>query len=512
MAMQASVRAFLYLAFGQALAAKTPLGFKPNLLFLFPDQWRFDWDGLRSFSETPELDAPNLRKYAERGVRFEHAYVPAPVCAPSRACLASGREYDEAGVPDNTRNDYPFEQSTFFSQLQKAGYHTMTTGKDDLSKATQLGGNIGQYEHYGGYKAKELGFSDWIRHSGKEDVVNQFPEPHEYYGYYLNNRTVILENGTEVNAFFAHYSCMKEPQNGACDGSSFPDELYQDNWVALNAIELLDRKPAGIPWFLWVSFPGPHGPFLVTGKMADSVTKRSWPQPQDAKKPDTCPNQPGEPGDGGRCNYAAEIENLDRLFGLVVSKVEELGDMDKTLVVISSDHGEMLGDHNSGGKSKPWEGSASVPLIVFGGSDSIGIPAGGVRSGPVATMDLAGTFMDYAGAEPAVGMTTTSLRKVFEGTKDGVRPFVASGLANWRMAVEEIDGTWYKFICCYGTCTGSPSTVPKAVDGWTQALYDINKDRFDMNDVSEQHPDVVTAMRKRLPAFFGCAQNTTVII
>merc|ERR1711865_917196 len=115
---------------------------------------------------------------------------------------------------------------------------------------------------------------------------------------------------------------------------------------------------------------------------------------------------------------------------------------------------------------KPWEASASVPLIVFGGSDSIGIPAGGVRSGPVATLDLAGTFMDYAGAEPAVGMTTTSLRKVFEGKKDGVRPFLASGLDNWRMAV----------------------------DGWTQALYDINKDRFDMNDLCEQHPDVVTAM------------------
>merc|ERR550514_2325570 len=128
MAMPASIRTCLYFGFGQALANDAPLGFKPNLLFLFPDQWRFDWDGLRSFSETPELEAPNLRKYAERGVRFEHAYVPAPVCAPSRACLASGREYDAAGVPDNTRNDYPADhQATFFSRLQEAGYHTMTT-------------------------------------------------------------------------------------------------------------------------------------------------------------------------------------------------------------------------------------------------------------------------------------------------------------------------------------------------------------------------------------------------
>jgi hypothetical protein len=120
--------------------------------------------------------------------------------------------------------------------------------------------------------------------------------------------------------------------------------------------------------------------------------------------------------------------------------------------------------------------------------------------------------MDYAGVEPAKGMTTTSLRKVFEGTKDSVRPFVASGLDNWRMAVEEIDGTWYKFICCYGKCKGSPSTIPEEVDGWTQALYDINNDRFDMNDLRDQHPDVVKAMRKRLPANFGCGQNKTLVV
>jgi len=305
---------------------------------------------------------------------------------------------------------------------------------------------------------------------------------------------------------------MKQRNNGACDASSYPDELYEDNWVTKNAIDLLDRKPVGKPWFLWVSFPGPHSPFLVTADMADSVAKRSWPQPQDTDKLARCKNTPGEPGNGGRCNYAAEIENLDRLFGLIVGKVEELGEMEKTLVVISSDHGEMLGDHGANGKTYPWEGSSSVPLIAFGGSDSIGIPAGEVRSKPVATLDLAGTFMDYAGAEPAAGMTTTSLREVFEGTKNTVRPFVASGLENWRMAVEEIDGTWYKFICCRGLCGGSPSTIPEEVDGWTQALYDVNQDRFDMNDLSEQHPDVVTAMRKRLPASFGCGQNTTMVV
>jgi arylsulfatase A-like enzyme len=63
-----------------------------------------------------------------RGVKFEHAYVPSPLCAPSRAALASGREYDEAGVPTNENNDFPLSIPTFYQSLQRAGYWTATTG------------------------------------------------------------------------------------------------------------------------------------------------------------------------------------------------------------------------------------------------------------------------------------------------------------------------------------------------------------------------------------------------
>eukprot|EP00971_Amphidinium_carterae_P313671 6234290-Amphidinium_carterae.1 len=109
---------------------------KPNLLLLFPDQWRYDWDGLTKpgGKELP-LKMPTLKKVASDGVRFTQAYVPAPVCAPSRACLASGREYDRARVPDNTY-DYPAvdQQPTIYGLLRNAGYHTMVVGKDDLLK------------------------------------------------------------------------------------------------------------------------------------------------------------------------------------------------------------------------------------------------------------------------------------------------------------------------------------------------------------------------------------------
>jgi arylsulfatase A-like enzyme len=61
------------------------------------------------------LTLPNIQAISKNGVRFSHAYVPAPVCAPSRACLASGREYDQAGVPNNFHNDYDIGIPTFYT-------------------------------------------------------------------------------------------------------------------------------------------------------------------------------------------------------------------------------------------------------------------------------------------------------------------------------------------------------------------------------------------------------------
>ena len=431
---------------------------QPNILLLFPDEWRFDWDGIRNNSAaTGELHVPNLRKYAAQGTRFEHAYVPAPVCSPSRSCLAAGREYDKAGVPSNFQNDYPINQTTFYTQLQNAGYYTIATGKDDLTKATQLGSRIGQYLPNGGYHLKELGFTDGIRHSGKDDVIDKYPDPHEAYGYFLNNFTFNV-NGTNFTGFDTHHKCMKEVDNSLCNPDTYPDHLYEDNWVAANAIKLLQRKPKDKPWFMHVSFPGPHPPFLVTATMGNSVASRRWPQPVDGKS-GTChnnqrPNEPqlgpGAQGEGDRCNYGAEIENIDRLFALVLAEVEHQGELDNTIVCITSDHGDMLGDHNTNAKSKPWEASISVPLLCFGP----GVKEGVVVDFPVATMDLAATFIDYAGAQLASTMTSRSIRPILNGSAIvSRRNYISSGLDNWRLVIQPqnlTDGTetWLKYICC----------------------------------------------------------------
>lgn len=524
---------------------------RPNLLLLFPDEWRYDWAGFPyPHTSTPStripLRTPVLAGIAANGTRFTQAYVPAPVCAPSRSCLAAAREYDFAHVPSNFAHDYPVEQPTFYGMLRSAGFHVMTTGKDDLSKATQLGSaTTPPYEGCadcvagdGRYHLEALGFSDGLRYSGKEDVVST-ADPHEMYGYFLRNHTLVDERGRKVDGWEGHRACMGKRADSPCDKGAYPQQLYEDDWTAANAVQLLRRRPRDKPWMLHVSFPGPHPPFLVTAAQRDAVAGRWWPAPaDDARNASTLGGScaaTGEPDSSdARCNYAAEIENLDTLMGQVLAEVEAQGEAARTVVCVTSDHGDMLGDHGDSAKSKPWQGSASVPLVCAGP----GIASGRVVTAPVATLDVAATFMELGGATPAPGMTAVSLLPLMRPAtagrdargavetaaaghhrggavaqahaqaSAGYRPFVASGLDNWRMVVQTraspVAGS-YKLICCEGRCPNPPSTAPSPLHGYMLMLLHVEDDPFDMSDLSRapEYRGVVSAMLPLLPSPFA---------
>ncbi|EJK75335.1 hypothetical protein THAOC_02942 [Thalassiosira oceanica] len=149
------------------------------------------------------------------------------------------------------------------------------------------------------------------------------------------------------------------------------------------------------------------------------------------------------------------------------------GELDRTIVVVSGDHGENLGDNGFEGKGLPWQASVSVPLLIAGP----GVARGHIHGGPVATLDLGGTFLDLAGVSRlAKGMTTMSLRRYFGWAFDDDTPnprqHVSSGWDNWRLVVKWLptptpgedggadDMTSFKLICCRGReCPGSPPTA-----------------------------------------------------
>jgi choline-sulfatase len=232
--------------------------------------------------------------------------------------------------------------------------------------------------------------------------------------------------------------------------------------------------PAGKPWHLVVNFVGPHGPFDVTPSMRARWEHVTIPPPVDN------PNGHTEVVRDRRQNYAAMIENIDAHVGRMIEWVARRGELDNTLIVYSSDHGEMLGDHGRWAKSIWYTPSAGIPLIVAGP----GVRPGTTSDALVALQDLAATFLDYAGAAPLPGNDTRSVRNLLEDRTSKHRDYVLSGLNKWRMV---FNGR-HKLVL-------GPGPEP--------ALYDLHNDPNEMTNVATTHPAVV----KELSAILESEQH-----
>lgn len=251
-----------------------------------------------------------------------------------------------------------------------------------------------------------------------------------------------------------------------------PDDAYCDNWIAGNALELMRRFPAGKPWHLAVNFNGPHEPMDITAAMEKRWRGVSFPQPNRNTE------FPPETHVAIRQNYTAMVENIDRNVGIFLEEVRKRGELDNTIVVFSSDHGEMLGDHDRWAKSVPFQPSVGVPLVIAGP---------GVRQGTsdalVSIVDLSATFLDYAGLTVPRDMDSRSLRPLAEGATKTHREYVRSGLGRWRMVW---DGR-YKLIT--GLDSGKkakraktePADAPREPE---PILYDLERDPLENDNIA----------------------------
>ena len=118
------------------------------------------------------------------------------------------------------------------------------------------------------------------------------------------------------------------------------------------------------------------------------------------------------------------VENIDRWVGIYLDKLRERGELENTLVIFSSDHGEMLGDHNLWGKTQPYQPSVGVPLIVAGP----GVKPRAPTDVLVTTLDFTATFLDYAGVSRPDDMDSRSLRPFLEDRTQTHREFVSFSL------------------------------------------------------------------------------------
>ncbi len=431
---------------------------KPNILFFFPDQLRFDWLGLPGMAP---IRTPNLVRLAERGVVFSNAVTPSPLCAPARACLATGREYESCGTPDNSV-DFPIDRPTVYRSLRAGGYHVMGCGKFDLAKA------MCDWQLTGKRLLTEWGFSDGIDSEGKWDAVNSGRvAPRGPFMAFLEERGL-------REAHVRDFDRRRRVGPAATFSSPLPEDAYGDNWVAQNGLELLEHAPRDRPWFLQVNFPGPHAPWDITRQMERSCRElRNLPAPVDGER------LPADVHRRVRQNYSAMVENIDRWVGVYLDRLRQRGQLENTLVVFSSDHGEMLGDHGVWGKSVPYQPSIGVPLVVAGP----GIERARRITAPATILDLPATFLDFGGCRSLPETESRSLRPLLEGRGCELRRIVRSGLRRWRTV---FDGRW-KLV--------SGFSKGQRVGADAVCLFDLENDPGETRNVAEDFPAVVGRLR-----------------
>ncbi len=438
---------------------------KPNFLFFFADQHRGDWMPYEEEIkkklgvEALKLRMPHIRALMDRGTTFSCAVSPAPVCAPARACLASGRRYRNCRVYQNNVN-YDPALPNFYGTLKEHGYFVTGTGKFDLNKADLEWGD-GFHE-----LIQRMGFSEAYDSEGKMDTIwaamNHQPGP---YGRMLES----------VGWLEAHKDDMMN-RGGKDIPTPLPEEYYADNWIGEKSRKLIAGLPKHQPWFMQINFSGPHDPWDVTVPMKEAMKDRQFPQAADCSFP--------EQNQGVRQNYAAMIENIDRHIGLCIEELGRQGMLENTILVYGADHGELMGDHGMYGKSKPEQGSIHIPLVIdashFGGRKGI------CNQTPVELQDLTATFLDYAGIQPEYKLESCSLRPILEGKQERVRDYAISEL---------ITPNREGLLKTFGAVTdGEWKLIMKA--GEAECLYYLKEDPFECQDLAAKYPKEVERMRK----------------
>ncbi len=393
---------------------------RPNILWYCTDQQRFDTVGAlgNRHVRTPRLDA-----VAGDGVAFTRAYVQSQICTPSRASFLTGRYPATNHVHRNGNAYFPDHETLVTRLFADAGYDCGLIGK--LHLASAAGGS--ERRSNDGYRVFQ-----WSHHP----MPTLDPAHHAYH------RWLADEQGVDPRELYSHIRSF------CCAG--VPAELHQSTWCTEMAIRFIDEARDG-PWLLSLNPFDPHPPFdpppeylsrydpatlpppafrpsdLERQRAFRAVSQQSIdardpngvnPDPAGGQSHEDTATVPPDSFDGRavKAAYYAMIELLDAQLGRLLDHLEAVGQLDDTIVVFHSDHGEMLGDHGLLYKGcRFFEGLVHVPLVVRWPER---FRAGLVSDALVELVDLAPTLLDAAGLEVPGYMQGRSLVPLLAGEAD----------------------------------------------------------------------------------------------
>ncbi|MXU65187.1 sulfatase-like hydrolase/transferase [Oceanomicrobium pacificus] len=389
-----------------------------NILFIMYDQLRHDY---LSCAGHPHLQTPNMDRLAARGLRFTNAYVQSPVCGASRMSFYTGRYMSSHGA---TWNNVPLKvgEQTLGDHLRRCGMRSWLIGKTHM-KADADGMDRLGIAHDGviGTRLGEAGFDTWVRDDGlwAEGPAGPYDGRRSPYNAYLAARGY---GGT--NPWHDHANSSVDADGNTASGflmrhAGKPAHVHEPDsetaWLTDRAIDFLDSDAANSRWLAHLSYIKPHWPYIVPAPYHALYNADHVPPVMR----DTAERQDPHPvfgafmdGDISRSfhdpkvrdtiipAYMGLIKQCDDHLGRLLDHLEATGRDRDTMIVLTSDHGDYLGDHWMGEKDLFHAPSVKVPLIIVDPRPNADATRGRTCDALVEAIDLAPTFVEVAGGTP----------------------------------------------------------------------------------------------------------------
>ncbi|MEP5761745.1 MAG: alkaline phosphatase family protein [Litoreibacter sp.] len=496
-----------------------------NILFIMADQLR--WDYLSCYGH-PHLHTPNIDRLAGKGVRLDRAYVQSPVCGPSRASCYTGRTVFSHGSTWN-RVPLPIGELTLGDYLRPAGVTTAVVGKTHmtpdpagmarlgLNKSSDIGIKISEpgfdaYERDDGLhptpllrkKGGNLRYNDWLKGHGYEgenpwnDYANSADGP----------------NGEILSGWYLKHSNLP---------ARIREEHSETAYMTNRAMEFIESQ-GDTPWLCHLSFIKPHWPYIAPAPYHNMYGPETWlpTHRNEAERENAHPvfeafmdirasqafSQPGV-RETVMPAYMGLIKQIDDHLGRLFDWLEETGRDKDTMVVMTSDHGDYLGDHWMGEKELFHECSVRVPLIIYDPRAEADATRGTASAALVEAIDLVPTFVEAVGETPAYHrLEGASLSPILHGTPGD----------NWRDAVfSEIDYAFYSPREALGTGMNDSRGYMIRTDAWKYVhftgfppqLFDLKNDPGEFDDLGTLtgYEEIRNDMHKRLLSRLTARKN-----
>lgn len=420
---------------------------KPNIIFFFSDQQR--WDTAGCYGQPLEI-TPNLDKLAQSGVRFENAYTCQPVCGPARACLQTGKYAVNTGC---YRNNIALKsgEMTLAHRLKAAGYKTGYVGKWHLASTGDASHETiepeVQYVTRGVPPERRGGYEDyWIA----SDVLEA--TSHGYGGYLFDEK-----------------------------GEKAEFTGYRTDAVTDYALSYIRTWKKDEPHFLFLSHIEPHhqndrGCF--EGPRGSREEFSCFEPPKDLAE------APGEWGSDWKQQYPDYLgccKRLDENLGRIISCVRELGLIDNTVFIYTSDHGSHFKTRTVEYKRSCHDSSIHIPLVIWGGTDTdSGFDTGETETALVSLIDLPPTILRIAGIPIPSCMQGRPVQEIREAREGKAAP--------WQEEVF-LQISESQVGRCIRTAKYKYSVRAYEKNGWLDAgsdlyreeyLYDLEKDPWEL--------------------------------